>query len=86
MEENRSCENCRHFIKHYTLSKKRIMPVDCGHCICSKMRGISMKKRNMDGCRYWEQNEISRVSKESIENIALYGKKNRRNDFDYRAL
>lgn len=45
-----------------------------------------MKKRNMDGCRYWEQNEISRVSKESIENIALYGKKNRRNDFDYRAL
>ncbi len=38
MEENRSCENCRHFINTILLSKKRIMPVGLRHFICSKMK------------------------------------------------
>jgi len=32
------CQNCLHFIQHYTFSEGRVIRVFCGHCTCLKLR------------------------------------------------
>ena len=35
MNENQ-CKSCQHYLQHYTLDKRRIFRVYCGHCTLGK--------------------------------------------------
>ena len=43
MKEERICKTCAHYRRHYIIDKERCTAVNCGHCVC-----IRIKKRRPD--------------------------------------
>ena len=35
---NNQCKNCQYFLQHYTLTRRRLIRVHCGHCTFSKVK------------------------------------------------
>ena len=58
MEFEKNCNNCRFFLKHYTINNLRFTNVG-GHCIntelCGKLKNRVLFEIN---CNYWEPYEI----------------------------
>ena len=36
--EEKQCKNCRYYLQHYTLNRRRIFRVYCGHCTISRAK------------------------------------------------
>ena len=41
--EDKVCKNCAHYRRHYIIDKARCTAVNCGHCVC-----VRIKKRRPD--------------------------------------
>lgn len=37
MNEN-TCQNCAHYYQHYAFNKRKIIKVNCGHCVIPRLR------------------------------------------------
>ncbi len=69
MEFEKNCNNCRFFLKHYTINNLRFTNVG-GHCIntelCGKLKNRSIVRNN---CNYWEPYEIQvKERREKMQN------------------
>lgn len=42
------CKSCAHYYQHYTLDKRKILRVHCGHCVLDKVKN---KKPNTAACQ-----------------------------------
>ena len=69
--EEKTCGNCKHFARHYTISNTQILSLRYGHC--KKKKFITKQKREISedqkSCDLWisaEQKEEEQ--KKSIEN------------------
>ena len=53
------CENCRHFLQHYTNVNLRFREVHCGHCLERKLTPKEVRNFPFfNGCELWEPREI----------------------------
>ena len=51
MEENH-CQDCRYYIRHYTLVESRMIQVHCGHCT---WRTPKTKRPDRTACEHFER-------------------------------
>lgn len=71
METGNYCENCKHFLKYYTIFMgTRLRYSDCGHCKHEKINKKIEREviYNKQPCEYFEQAE-SAVSREKLEKV-----------------
>lgn len=87
MKEERKCENCRYFLRHYVQDEMRYIRTDDGHCVNQSLSWREKRKRfgkrYRTACEFWETVEIReekrkekidsvlRVMSERIEEIAM---------------
>lgn len=45
------CMNCKHFYRHYILTKRRYMPAHYGHCVFPRVKS----KKTYDTCGHFER-------------------------------
>ncbi|MDE7167573.1 MAG: hypothetical protein K2O28_01840 [Clostridia bacterium] len=85
METNeKTCENCKHYVSHYVICNVRLAKVG-GHCCKSAIRRCYVNRifTPRKDCKYWEEaaplkeerveralNEISKI-KRTLSDIAL---------------
>lgn len=70
MRENQ-CRNCQHYLQHYTLDKRKIFRVYCGHCTLDKPK---RKLPDMKACESFvpgEAQENAFASKEYLSKELL---------------
>ncbi len=70
--EEKTCGNCKHFARHYTISNTQILSLCYGHC--KKKKFITEQKKEISedqkSCDFWtsaEQKE--KEQKKCIENV-----------------
>ena len=56
--DNNTCKNCEYFRQHYSLDKRKIFRVFCGHCVFGRVK----RKRPYNSC----ENFVQRESEEDI--------------------
>ncbi|MCI9402346.1 MAG: hypothetical protein HFF04_01565 [Oscillospiraceae bacterium] len=50
-EEQKTCETCRHFKRHYIhWSGKQYRPLHCGHCVHPRLKD---REANTPACRHY---------------------------------
>lgn len=67
----KQCNNCQHYLQHYTFDKHRIFRVYCGHCTFSRVR---RKRPDTKACEYYipgSAQEEAFVSKEYLSKELL---------------
>ncbi len=61
--DNKSCENCKYFIKHYTIiNGTQLRYLGSGHCRHEDLRyrkGAHKSSRKKPPCDLWEETEIT---------------------------
>ena len=45
--QQRSCSDCRHYLRHYTFDNRKIFRVHCGHCT---LKRVSRKQPDAKAC------------------------------------
>ena len=52
MVENKTCENCKHFVQHYFELNKKYSTVHCGHCIHPRVKN---RKPDEKACEHYKE-------------------------------
>lgn len=66
-----TCKHCQYFHQHYTLDKKHIFRVYCGHCTYRKVRNKSPEAKVCDGFLLAEPKEAAFATKEYLSKELL---------------
>lgn len=69
--DEKHCKDCQYFLQHYTLDKRKIFRVHCGHCTFGKPR---QKRPDTKACESFvpgEAQENAFVSKEYLSKELL---------------
>ncbi len=67
----KQCNNCQHYLQHYTFDKHRIFRIYCGHCTFSRVR---RKRPDTKACENYipgSAQEEAFVSKEYLSKELL---------------
>lgn len=59
MQEEKSCFNCKFFIRHYGMDSTSFYKLNCGHCLNTEADKLKRDKRRGFGypCALWEKGE-----------------------------
>jgi len=70
-EKQATCKTCDHYRRHYILEKERCTAVNCGHCVC-----VRVKKRRPDdlACGYYQYRDNSADIPDRLEVIDYLSK------------
>ena len=66
MEENKTCFNCKHFVRYYILNgQQHFSPINNGHCANSKVnRNIRKNRIDYDDyCDLWQPCELRKLAR-----------------------
>lgn len=57
-KDDKCCDNCKHFCRHYSWTGNGFCAVNCGHCACEK-RPVRerLNYSYVTSCRFWEDGE-----------------------------
>ena len=65
------CRECRYFLQHYTLDKRKIFRVYCGHCTLGRAKRKQPDARICDQYSPGDPQEAAFVSKEYLSKELL---------------
>ena len=51
MNENKNCESCKYFMRHYTKFRKHYIETICGHCIYPRLKD---RKTDSPACIHYK--------------------------------
>lgn len=68
MEQEKKCQNCKHYVAHYVIDNTRLLSID-GHCINHELneKQIRNRYRLHENCEHWESDVSRKI--EQKENI-----------------
>ena len=73
--DNKTCENCYYFCRHYYFHGDRFTYASCGHCINSDVYFSARRKKDFIACAKWapmeKQKEENREEfMQTLQNVA----------------
>jgi len=80
MQQEKSCNNCALFYRHYVKTCSAFLAINCGHCVHSVQR---RKKIGPQLCEHWESNAEKEEQREVATKKSLEAISQRLSDILY---
>ena len=69
--ENQFCQGCMHYRQHYSLDKRKIFRIHCGHCVLDVKKRIKPDHKACDAFQEAPPDEEAFASKEYLSKELL---------------
>ena len=61
--KEKTCEDCRFYLKHYIKRPYGFTPINCGHCVNDHFN-VRSKPTLRENCEYWQPAELQKTELE----------------------